>query len=135
MTALRQPFYAMGSVAFTILSELIKGGTRPSSRVELATELIIRNSTAPLPQQAGEFRTTRGGGNAAVGVADLTCVSTRSGWIYVAFAVDAYARRILGWRGGTSMTTRLSAGSSVCLSPAYREMANSRPISEKRLGQ
>ena len=40
-------------------------------------------------------------------VADLTYVSTWSGWVYVAFVVDAYARRILGWRAGTSMTTRL----------------------------
>ena len=30
-------------------------------------------------------------------VADLTYVSTWSGFAYVAFVVDAYARRILGW--------------------------------------
>jgi putative transposase len=40
-------------------------------------------------------------------VADLTYVSTWSGWVYVGFVVDAYARRILGWRTGTSMTTQL----------------------------
>ena len=40
-------------------------------------------------------------------VADLTYVSTWSGWVYVAFVVDAYARRILGWRTGTTMTTQL----------------------------
>jgi putative transposase len=40
-------------------------------------------------------------------VADLTYVSTWSGWVYVAFVVDAYARRILGWRTGTAMTTQL----------------------------
>ena len=40
-------------------------------------------------------------------VADMTYVSTWSGWVYVAFVVDAYARRILGWRTGTSMTTQL----------------------------
>jgi hypothetical protein len=34
-------------------------------------------------------------------------VSTWSGWVYVAFVVDAYARRILGWRTGTTMATRL----------------------------
>jgi putative transposase len=34
-------------------------------------------------------------------------VSTWSGWVYVAFVVDAYARRILGWRTGMSMTTKL----------------------------
>ncbi|WP_373864846.1 IS3 family transposase [Nocardia pseudovaccinii] len=40
-------------------------------------------------------------------VADFTYVSTWSGWVYVAFVVDAYARRIIGWRTGTSMTTAL----------------------------
>jgi putative transposase len=40
-------------------------------------------------------------------VMDLTYVSTWSGWVYVAFVTDAYARRILGWRCGTTMTTQL----------------------------
>ena len=40
-------------------------------------------------------------------VADFTYVSTWAGWVYVAFVIDAYARRILGWRAATSMTTPL----------------------------
>ena len=40
-------------------------------------------------------------------VADFTYVSTWSGWVYVAFVIDAYSRRILGWRCGTTMTTQL----------------------------
>jgi putative transposase len=40
-------------------------------------------------------------------VADITYVSSWSGWIYVAFVVDAYARRIIGWRCGSSMSTQL----------------------------
>ena len=36
-----------------------------------------------------------------------TYVSTWSGWAYTAFVIDAYARRILGWRTATSMTTEL----------------------------
>lgn len=40
-------------------------------------------------------------------VADFTYVSAWSGWVYVAFVIDAYARRILGWRTSTSMTTSL----------------------------
>lgn len=35
-------------------------------------------------------------------VADFTYVSTWSGWVYVAFLIDAYARRIIGWRTSTS---------------------------------
>lgn len=38
-------------------------------------------------------------------VADFTYVSTWSGWVYVAFVIDAYARRILGWSVSTSMET------------------------------
>ena len=40
-------------------------------------------------------------------VADFTYVSTLAGWVYVAFVIDAYARRILGWKVSTSMTTDL----------------------------
>jgi putative transposase len=40
-------------------------------------------------------------------VADLTYVSTWSGFAYVAFVVDAYARRILGWRVASTMSTSM----------------------------
>ncbi|ORA06512.1 transposase [Mycobacterium arosiense ATCC BAA-1401 = DSM 45069] len=40
-------------------------------------------------------------------VADLTYVSTWSGFAYVAFVVDAYARRILGWRVAPTMATSM----------------------------
>ena len=40
-------------------------------------------------------------------VADITYVSTWSGWVYVAFVIDAYARMILGWRTATTMRTQL----------------------------
>ena len=40
-------------------------------------------------------------------VADITYVSTWAGWVYVGFVIDAYARRILGWRVATTMTTSM----------------------------
>ena len=40
-------------------------------------------------------------------VADFTYVPTWSGMVYVAFVIDAYSRRILGWRAATSMRTSL----------------------------
>ena len=40
-------------------------------------------------------------------VADFTYVPTWSGMVYVAFVIDAYSRRILGWRAATSMRTAL----------------------------
>lgn len=38
-------------------------------------------------------------------VSDFTYVSTWQGWLYVAFVVDVFARRIVGWRVSTTMTT------------------------------
>ena len=38
-------------------------------------------------------------------VADFTYVSTWQGWLYVAFVIDVFARRIVGWRVSTSMHT------------------------------
>jgi transposase InsO family protein len=39
-------------------------------------------------------------------VSDFTYVPTWSGVVYVAFVVDVFARRIVGWRVSTSMTTQ-----------------------------
>jgi len=44
----------------------------------------------------------------ALWVADLTYVATWCGFVYVAFVIDAYARRIVGWRASTSLRTDLA---------------------------
>jgi putative transposase len=41
-------------------------------------------------------------------VADLTYVRTWSGFCYVAFVIDVYSRRIVGWRVSTSLRTDLA---------------------------
>lgn len=38
-------------------------------------------------------------------VADFTYVSTWQGWLYVAFVIDTFAKRIVGWRTSSRMTT------------------------------
>jgi transposase InsO family protein len=38
-------------------------------------------------------------------VSDFTYVSTWQGWLYVAFVVDVFARRIVGWRVSRTMAT------------------------------
>jgi len=38
-------------------------------------------------------------------VSDFTYVSTWQGWLYVAFVIDVFARRIVGWRVSRSMRT------------------------------
>ena len=40
-------------------------------------------------------------------VADFTYVPTWTGFVYVAFVIDAFSRRIVGWRAAKSMTTDL----------------------------
>ncbi len=40
-------------------------------------------------------------------VSDFTYVATWSGFVYTAFVVDVFSRRIVGWRTAASMTTEL----------------------------
>jgi len=44
----------------------------------------------------------------ALWVSDLSYVATWRGFVYVAFVIDAYARRIVGWRASTSLRTDLA---------------------------
>jgi len=41
-------------------------------------------------------------------VADFTYVATWKGFVYVAFAIDVFARMIVGWRVSASMNTDLT---------------------------
>lgn len=41
-------------------------------------------------------------------VAELTSIRTWSGWVYAAFVLDVYARRIMGWQVSTSLLTDLA---------------------------
>jgi putative transposase len=56
-----------------------------------APDLVNRDFTAAAPNQ--------------LWVTDLTYVPTRSGMAYVCFIVDAFSRRIVGWRVATNMRT------------------------------
>jgi LacI family transcriptional regulator len=47
LTTVRQPLAEMGQVAAAMLGDLIDGTALPTRRVELSTELIVRESTAP----------------------------------------------------------------------------------------
>lgn len=41
-------------------------------------------------------------------ISDFTYVATRRGFTYTAFVVDVFARRIMGWRVASAMTTDLT---------------------------
>ena len=43
-------------------------------------------------------------------VSDFTYVATWQGFVYVAFVIDVFARRIVGWRVSSSLAHRLRAG-------------------------
>ena len=66
----------------------------------------IGDEHAARPADLVQRRFTVAGPN-RLWVADFTYVATWSGTVYVAFVVDAYSRRILGWRAATTMATPL----------------------------
>ncbi|RRR98084.1 LacI family DNA-binding transcriptional regulator [Glycomyces terrestris] len=47
LTTVRQPLKEMGAAAARMIVRLAEGGALPQQRVELATELVVRDSTAP----------------------------------------------------------------------------------------
>jgi len=67
--------------------------TIPDDAAERPLDLVERQFTATQPNQ--------------LWVADFTYVATWRGMVYVAFVVDVFARRIVGWRASTSMKADL----------------------------
>ena len=67
------------------------------------TITTISNPKAPCPLDKvnREFRVSRPN---ALWVVDFTYVHTWTGFVYVAFVIDAFARRIVGWKVSTSAT-------------------------------
>lgn len=57
-------------------------------------DLVERNFTATRPNQ--------------LWVSDFTYVATWRGFVYVAFVIDVFARRIVGWRASASLRTDLA---------------------------
>jgi putative transposase len=59
------------------------------------TTISDKAAPCPLDHVHRQFRVPRPD---ALWVSDFTYVSTWTGFVYVAFVIDAYARRIVGWR-------------------------------------
>ncbi len=49
LTTVRQPLQEMGAVALRTALRLVAGEKVDANHVELATELVVRSSTAPAP--------------------------------------------------------------------------------------
>jgi transposase InsO family protein len=65
--------------------------TTPETSAVPRPDLVERDFTVTAPNQ--------------LWVADFTYVATWAGFVYVAFVIDAFARRIVGWRVSASMRT------------------------------
>ena len=85
--------------------------TRQDPDAVRAPDLVNRNFTADRPD--------------ALWVTDLTYVPTRSGMAYVCFIVDAFSRRIVGWRVAANMKTDMVLDA---LEMARRSRGNRRLI-------
>ena len=86
--------------------------TTPGEAAERPLDLVDRDFTANRPNQ--------------LWVSDITYVATWRGFVYAAFVIDAYARRIVGWRASTSLRTDTWSST---LSSMRSTTAGSRPRS------
>jgi transposase InsO family protein len=66
------------------------------------TTLSDSKAVCPLDRVNRQFKAERPN---QLWVSDFTYVSTWQGWLYVAFVIDVFARRIVGWRVSSSMHT------------------------------
>ena len=68
--------------------------TIPETAAPRPPDLVTRQFTATRPNQ--------------LWVADLTYVATWRGFVYVAFVIDVFSRRIVGWRASSSLRSDLA---------------------------
>lgn len=72
---------------------VFKRTTNSSHRLPVAPNLLQRRFRASRPNETW--------------VADITCIPTREGWLYLALLVDVFSRMIVGWVLRDRMTRRL----------------------------
>jgi transposase InsO family protein len=68
------------------------------------TTIADDRAARPLDRVNRQFQATRPN---ELWVADFTYVATWAGFVYVAFVIDVFARRIIGWRVARSMSAEL----------------------------
>ncbi len=97
------------SAATLVRGRKFKTTTIPQAAGIRPPDLVTRRFTATRPNQ--------------LWVADLTYVATWRGFVYVAFVIDVFARRIVGWRASTSLRSDLALD-------ALEQALYDRPIAE-----
>ena len=90
--------------------------TIPDDRAERPLDRVNRQFQASRPNQ--------------LWVADFTYVATWAGFVYVAFVIDVFARRIIGWRVARSMvrSMRTSRGETKRMALPRRPARPVRPM-------
>ena len=68
--------------------------TVPATGPETRPDLVERHFTADAPDR--------------LWVADITYCRTFAGWVYAAFVIDVFSRRVVGWQLSTSLRTDLA---------------------------
>jgi len=71
------------------------------------TTIQDNKAVCPLDRVQRQFKADRPN---QLWVSDFTYVSTWQGWLYVAFVIEVFARRIVGWRISRRMTTDFELG-------------------------
>ena len=95
-------FTARCTVARLMREMGLRGAVRGRA---LKTTVADVNATRPLDLVKRNFTATR---TNQLWVSDLTYVATWQGFVYVAFVIDVFARRIVGWRASSSLRTDLA---------------------------
>jgi putative transposase len=83
------------------------------------TTISDMSAPCPLDHVNRQFRAPRPN---ALWVSDFTYVATWTGFVYVAFVIDAYARRIVGWRASRT------AHASFVLDALEQALHDRRPV-------
>ncbi|WGQ37149.1 IS3 family transposase [Alcaligenes faecalis] len=83
-----------------LMRRLCLQGVRRGKRVR--TTMADSSQACPLDRVNRHFHADRPN---QLWVSDFTYVSTWQGWLYVAFVIDVFARRIVGWRVSNTMST------------------------------
>ncbi len=91
-------------VASCTVERLMKRLGLEGARRGKTVRTTVPDKALPCPQDRvkRQFTATRPN---QLWVSDFTYVSTWQGWLYVAFVIDVFARRIVGWRVARSMRT------------------------------
>ena len=91
-------------VARCTVERLMKGQGLQGVRRGKSVRTTITDAAVPCPLDRvnRQFKADRPN---QLWVSDFTYVSTWQGWLYVAFVIDVFARRIVGWRVSSSMHT------------------------------